>query len=126
MSVATIDGVKEDCKSSVTSLEVFDLDEDVLVELPNVFSMQQLNISKDAIAKQEDVDRLAYLQGVQLPRAIDNGEISLLIGVHVPEGLQPVEIHKSTNGGPFAVNTRFGWTLNGPLNRSSRGKYCFS
>ena len=125
MSVATIDGVKEDCKSSVTSLEVLDLDEDVLVELPNVFSVQQLNISKDAIARQEDVDRLAYLQGVQLPRAIDNGEISLLIGVDVPEALQPVEIRKSRNGGPFAVKTRFGWTLNGPLNRSSRGKYCF-
>ena len=83
MSVATIDGVKEDCKSSVTSLEVLDLDDDVLVELPNAFSMQQLNISKDAIARQEDVDRLAYLQGVQLPRAIDNGEISLLIGADV-------------------------------------------
>ena len=112
MSVATIDGVKEDCKSSVTSLEVLDLDEDVLVELPNVFSIQQLNISKDAIATQKDVDRLTYLQGLQLPRALDNGEINLLIGVDVPEALQPVEIRKSRNGGPFAVQTRFGWALN--------------
>lgn len=125
MSVATIDGVKENCKSSVTSLEVLDLDEDVSVELPNVFSMQQLNISKDAIARQEDIDRLAYLQGVQLPRAIDHGEISLLIGVDVPEALQPVEIRKSRSGGPYAVKTKFGWTLNGPLDRSNRSKYCF-
>ena len=43
----------------------------------------------------------------------------------MPEALQPVEIRKSRNGGPFAVKTRFGWTLNGPLNRSSRSKYCF-
>ncbi len=42
-------------------------------------------------------------------------EVNLLIGADVPEALQPLEIRKSENGGPFAVKTVFGWTLNGPL-----------
>jgi len=125
LSLATIDGVKENRKSSVTSLEVLDLEEAVIVSLPNVFSVQNLNIAKDAIARQEDVNEIAYLQGVQLPKAIDYVEVSLLIGVDVPEALQPVEIRKSRNGGPYAVKTLFGWTLNGPLNRCSEDQHCF-
>ena len=130
LSLATIDSVKGNCKSSVTNLEVLDLEETVIVSLPNVFSVQKLNITKDAIGRQEDVDEFAYLQGVQLPRAIDHGDVSLLIGIDVPEALQPVEIH---NGGPYAVKAMLGWALNGPLNRRSTGKilllyecYCFS
>ena len=87
--------------------------------------MQNLNVAKDAIGRQEDVDEVAYLQGVKLPRAIDYGDISLLIGVDVPEALQPVEIRKSRSGGPYAVKALFGWTLNGPLNRYSNDQQCF-
>jgi len=38
-----------------------------------------------------------------------------LIGVDAPEALQPEEIRKGEKGGPFAVKTKFGWTLIGPL-----------
>ena len=76
-----------------------DLDEKVRVHLSNVFSVQRLNVSKDAMATQGDMDRLAYLQGVELPRAIDHGKVSLLIGIDVPEALEPVEIRRSLKRG---------------------------
>ena len=76
----------------MTSLEILDQKEAVIVSLPNVFSTKRLNVTKEAVGTQEDVDEFAYLQGVQLPRAIDHGDISLLIGVDVPEALQPVAI----------------------------------
>ena len=46
-------------------------------------------------------------------------EISLLIGSDVPQSLQPHEIRKSENGGPFATKTVLGWILNGPLGRDT-------
>ena len=125
LSLATIDGVKENWKSSVTSLEVLDHEETVKISLTNVFSVQTLNVTKDTIGRQESVHNFAYLQGVQLPRTFDLGDDSLLIGADVPEALQPVEIRKSRNGGPYAVKTMSRWTLNGPLNRRSKGKHCF-
>ncbi len=48
---------------------------------------------------------------------LSNKCIDILIGVDVPAALEPEEIRKGKNGGPYAVKTKFGWTLNGPLRR---------
>ena len=81
---------------------------------------RRLNVSKDALTTQGDVSGLAYLQGVDLPRMIGHGKVSLLIGADVLEALEPVEVRCSINGGPYAVKTKFGWTLNGPQDSSNR------
>ena len=49
-----------------------------------------------------------------------------MIGLDVPEALGPDEIRKSMEkGGPYAVKTKFGWMLNGPLGRYEQsGKQC--
>ena len=41
-----------------------------------------------------------------------------MIGSDVPQILQPVQVRKSKNGGPFATHTVLGWVLNGPLGRT--------
>jgi hypothetical protein len=43
----------------------------------------------------------------------------LLIGCDVPEVLEPIEIRRSKDGGPYATKTIFGWVVNGPLGRNS-------
>ena len=50
----------------------------------------------------------------------------LLIGLDLPEALEPDEIRKSMEkGGPYAVKTKFGWTLNEPMGRFGQsGKQC--
>ena len=53
---------------------------------------RRLNVSKDALTTQGDVSGLAYLQGVDLPRMIGHGKVSLLIGADVLEALEPVEV----------------------------------
>ena len=40
----------------------------------------------------------------------------------MPEALEPKEIRDSKGGGPYAVRTIFGWTVNGPLER--KGSLC--
>ena len=45
--------------------------------------------------------------------------MELLIGQDVPEALEPCEVRSCRGKGPYAMKTKFGWTLNGPLGRHS-------
>ena len=80
-----------------------------------MYSRPSLPIRPDAIGKQEDVDRWPYLKGITVPHI--EAEIGLLIGSDVPEALQPREVRRSENGGPFATRIVLGWVLNGPLSK---------
>ena len=126
IQLATIDGVRDECQTALVSLEIMDLEETVCIQMDSVFSTKSLNIPTSAIAQQDDVNKWPYLSGIMVPETIADGKVSLLIGVDVPEALEPDEMRKSENGGPFAVKTKFGWTLNGPLGRHSfTGNSCF-
>ena len=126
IQLATIDGVRDECQTALVSLEIIDLEETVCIQMDSVFSTKSLNIPTSAIAQQDDVNKWPYLSGIMVPETIADGKVSLLIGVDVPEALEPDEMRKSENGGPFAVKTKFGWTLNGPLGRHSfTGNSCF-
>ena len=57
------------------------------------------------------MDRWPYLKDINLPYI----EVDLLIGSDVPMALEPQEVKRSDGGGPYAVRTLLGWTLNGPL-----------
>lgn len=76
--------------SSVVNLEIFDLQENHLVELPTVFSVTKLPVTKEDIPRQSDVNRWRHLEGVSLPEI--DVEVELLIGNDVPEALQPFQI----------------------------------
>ena len=102
-----------DC--ALFSLEVFDLEENNFVELPTVFSVPGLPVSKESIPRQEDVTRFPYLRDIQIPTI--KTEVGLLIGNDVPKALEPREVRMSQDQGPFAIKTVFGWTINGPLGR---------
>lgn len=104
-----------DC--ALFSLEVVDLEDNNFVELPTVFSVPGLPVSKESIPRQEDVTRFPYLKDTQIPE-IDT-EVGLLIGNDVPKALEPREVRMSQDQGPFAIKTVFGWMINGPLGQRS-------
>eukprot|EP00794_Sanderia_malayensis_P019620 gene19620-biopygen13889 len=118
ISVATISNVMENCDSAVASLKIMDLNKTVSIVVPQAFVVKKLNVSKDAVASQTDVDSWTYLSDLVLPTRLEDCTVDLLIGVDVPEALQPEEIRRGEPGGPFAVRTKFGWTLNGPLGQT--------
>ncbi|XP_028395694.1 uncharacterized protein LOC114519723 [Dendronephthya gigantea] len=115
VSLTTMESVSKAVECSSVNLKVFDLDERNFVELSNVFSRPRLPVSKDCIANQGDVKRWPHLTGIKIEEI--DAEVGLLIGSDVPEVLQPLEVRKGNNGGPFATRTIFGWVLNGPLGR---------
>ena len=65
------------------------------------------------IPRQEDLLQWTHLKDVKLTE-IDS-EVDLLIGTNVPRALEPWEVIRSADGGPYAVKTILGWTVNGPL-----------
>ncbi|XP_028417945.1 uncharacterized protein LOC114542641 [Dendronephthya gigantea] len=116
LSLTTMQAENVPEHSTMVSLEILDLAGNSEINLPTVYSRPNLPIPKDAIGRQEDVNRWPYLTGIRI-NSID-ADIGLLIGSDVPEALQPREMRQSQNGGPFATRTALGWVLNGPLGRN--------
>lgn len=50
-----------------------------------------------------------------------DASIELLIGVNAPEALEPWREVNSEGSGPYAVQTRLGWVINGPLGHVEDG-----
>ena len=118
LSLTTMDSDNVKSESLVVNLEVSDLQGHNVVELSNVFSRVKLPVTVDDMPVQSDVERWCYLKEIDLP-CID-ADIELLIGSDVPKLLEPHEVLRSEDGGPYAVRTLLGWTINGPLGRPSK------
>ena len=97
----------------LSGLEVGNLDGDVFIELPHVYTQNSIPVSKENMATQKDLARWSYLKDVKLQEL--DAEVELLIGVNAPKALEPWQIINSQDNGPYAVKTVFGWTVNGPL-----------
>ena len=121
-SLTTIEKENSITKSSLASLELFDLEEENLVELPTVFSVKSLPVSAEDVPKQEDVDRWSHLHGIQVSEL--DVPVGLLVGNDNIKALEPREIRQSDGGGPYATRTRLGWAINGPLGSNSKERKC--
>lgn len=106
---------KTNCQ--IVSLEVLNLDEDNLVELPVVFTRPSLPVTTESAASQVDIEKWRYLSQVKIPDI--DASVGLLIGSNAPEILEPKQVIPSQNGGPYATRTILGWVVNGPLGKSS-------
>lgn len=94
--------------SIVSDLEVAGLDGGVYCDLPGTYTQQRIPVSRSNIPRQQYLSKWPYLHEVHLP------EIELFIGFNVPRAQEP-----SQDGGPYAVQTVLGWTVNGPLSGGS-------
>ena len=103
----------------VTDLTISDLDQNVFIKLPTLYTRPSIPVSGEDIPTQDDVDKWPHLSGVHLPSV--DAEIGLLIANDVPEVLDPLEVKHSQDGGPYASRTSIGWAVNGPLSRHRRG-----
>ena len=105
LSLTTL-GIEDNAfKTSVLSLQVSDLDENNLIELPLVFSTPRLPVTTDNRANHQDLRKWPHLQGIDI---IDiDADVGLLIGSDIPRALEPREV---TPGEPYATKngTRVG------------------
>lgn len=96
-------------------LEVADLNNEIHVAMPTVYSTPHNPIRPECIGKQEDVNRWPHLKGKTIQHI--DAETDLLIGSDVPDILQPREVRQRENGDPFAIKAVLGRILNETLGR---------
>ena len=117
LSLTTMEKENSRADCCVVSLDVLDIDEENLVELPVVFTRPSLPVTIESAATQQDVRRWRYLSEVRIPNLDAN--VGLLIGSNAPEILEPKQVIPSQNGGPYGTRTILGWVVNGPLGKAS-------
>lgn len=89
LSLTTLQGENAPTECSLVSLQVSDLNQENVVELPMVYSRPSLPIPSDAIAQQEDIDHSRpYVKGIDIPHI--EAEIGLLIRSDVPQARMAV------------------------------------
>lgn len=96
-----------------TDLEVAGLDSDSYCEMPKIFAQHEMPVNRSNIPRRQDLERWPHLRHVYLPQI--DADVEMLIGLNVPRALEPLEVIRSVDGGPYAVKTMLGWTVNGPL-----------
>ena len=97
--------------TELINLEVYDLEDNVFFNLPAVITRPNIpDTSHDAV-NQADIDKWPHLVGVTIPTIKAN--VDLLIGSDNNKVIEPKEVKRSVNGGPYAVKTPLGWVLYG-------------
>lgn len=93
-------------------MEVAGLNDNDFCELYRVYTQESMPVHKGNIPRERDLQKWPHLKSIHLPE-IEAG-IELLIGTNVPKTLEPLEVIRSVNYGPYAIRTMLGWTVNGP------------
>ena len=117
LSLTTLDRIGRSIDTELINLEVYDLDDNVFFNLPAVFTRPNIPVTSHDAANQADVDKWPHLVGVTIPTIKAN--VDLLIGSDNSKVIEPEEVKRSVNGGPYAVKTPLGWVLNGQLEQKS-------
>ena len=109
----TLDSNKLVKSEVVTDLEVVDIDGRYEAIKVKKLYVHNIPVHREDVPRREDVYQWEHLRNLTLPE-IDS-EVELLLGCDVPAALEPWDVINSENDGPYAVRTRLGWTINGPL-----------
>ncbi|XP_019633454.1 PREDICTED: uncharacterized protein LOC109476879 [Branchiostoma belcheri] len=120
LSLSTINGTKEVKSEVLGDLEVLDMERNNCIPIPTAYVQEKIPVSKERIISTEDLKAWPYLREVEMPKI--NADIGLLIGNNVQSAMEPWRIINSQGGGPYAIKTLLGWSVNGPLMGASDGK----
>lgn len=94
---------------SVNGLQVSGLSMEYLVDMPKVFTKEEMPVTNEHIPKQQEIKKWAHLTGINVPD-IDS-DISIMIGNNVPDAYSPFELATGPSSSPHATKTRLGWII---------------
>lgn len=84
------------------------------INLRKVWSVKTLPISTRSAVRNQDIQNLPYLSDIQIPD-VESKEVMLLIGTDSPLAHIPLEVRSGTGSQPYAVRSRLGWAIRGPI-----------
>ena len=117
LQLRTMHGKTYEEAKAVTDLVVTDLEGMNQICLPKAYTMKDIPVNHQQIPTAEKISHWPHLQHLasHLPDYIPDVKIGLLIGSNCPSAHEPLKVVPMETEGPFAVQLRHGWTVNGPL-----------
>ena len=81
------------------------------------YTKKQLPVGKDDVATPSNFKKLGHLERIlDEINEDDNISVGLLIRANCTKALEPIDVIPSKNNGPYAIKTRLGWCIAGPVN----------
>ncbi|XP_045206017.2 uncharacterized protein LOC123558205 [Mercenaria mercenaria] len=116
--ISTVNSGDSTTQGQEVDLTVSPIPGDDEVKLNNVWKMKQLAISTRSAGTASDIRHIPYLSDIKIPDVNINA-VMLLIGTDTPEAHIPLEVRTGSDCEPYAVRTRLGLAVRGPIPRTS-------
>ena len=97
------------------------------LELPDAYTKKYLPVGKEDVATPSKLKKWGHLERIlDEINEDDNISVGLFIGANCTNALEPIDVIPSKNNGPYAIKTRLGWCIVGPVNgtRSRQRMHC--
>ena len=88
------------------------------VNLHKVWSVKRLPIPVHSAVVSADIKKLSYLKDIDVSN-IDTKDVMLLIGTDSPAAHIPLEVRSGKKDKPYAIRTRLGWAIHGPVGNTN-------
>ena len=118
MSLTTLERRNHEATARVVSLKVSSLYGNEELAIPQVFARPSLHLSSGNLVMEAEVQRWPHLKDLPLHHA-EMDDVTLLIGQDCPEALMPLTTIPGGKGEPYAVMTRLGWSVSGPVSHNT-------
>ena len=118
MSLTTLEKENNETTARVASLKVSSFDGSGEVAIPHVYARPKLRLSSSNLITETEVQRWPHLRDLPLHHA-EIEEVTLLIGQDCPEALMPLTVVPGGKGEPYAIRSRLGWTVSGPVSSNA-------
>ena len=82
-----------------------------------MFARPNLHLSSSNLVTEAEVRKWPHLKDLPLHHA-EIDDVALLIGQDCPEALMPLTTIPGGKGEPYAIRTRLGWSVSGPVSNS--------
>ena len=116
--ISTVSSARSTKHGKEVDLQVQHVNGKDKVMLRNVWSIKRFQISTKSAAITADVKRFPYLTDIDVP-SIDTNDVMFLIGTDSPDALIPLEVRSGESHQPYAIRTRLGWAIRGPIHIAS-------
>ena len=111
--------------SIVTGLQIAGASSEEFIALPSCYTHNYIPIGEDEIPTPKKIHRWKHVDHLSryLPQDGDKVEIGIFIGGNCPTAMEPLNVIHSKDNGPYAVETKLGWCITGPISESNAKQY---
>ena len=113
---STVDTLCMTTNTKVVNFILYSLDGTESLSMSNVFVVEEVPYTYSHC---RDLSIYPHLSDIPISPVHPPAKVDLLIGQDYSEALVPLQVLKGNPGNPFAVLTKFGWTLNSVVPGSS-------